>query len=112
MLCRTMGTRAERDLGSAAEYLAYHPSMRPERLIAGGLQVEYVSQTLYDRRLPRAAPSDQNIQVWVEVNGGAIQEASFPRQGTEFRMFFGFRITVEPYSRVRDQERLGVDLQW
>ena len=96
-LCRTIGTRTKGDLGSAANHPTHHPSMSLMRILTDGFQVEHVSQTLDDRGLPSTTPTDQNVQIRVEVDGSPIQESSFPRKGTEFCMLFKFRITFEPY---------------
>ena len=105
-LCWSMGTYTERNPSSAPQNLTNHPAMRLAGFLADGFQVQYISQALYNGGLPGSSPPYQDVQILIEVYDGTVKEPSLPRHAEEFRMLFRLGVTIQPYPRVRIEERL------
>jgi hypothetical protein len=52
--------------------------MRLAGFIADWVEAKEGADALDDRRLARAAATDEDIEVWVKVNTRAIEESPFP----------------------------------
>ena len=103
VLARRRPVRAhqQRDAGAALEHLTNDSLVRLARLVAHGRETENGANALDHGRFSAPPPPDEHIQVWIEVDRCAIQEATtFPGERKQRRVFLA-----------RERSAAGVEAQ-
>ena len=87
--------------------------MGPARLVADGLEAQHRANALDHGRLAGPAAPDQDVEIRIEVDSGAVEESSLPGERDELGVLFRLQLAflgIEADARAGVQKGLAQPL--
>ena len=79
--------------------------MGPARLVADGLEAQHRADALDHGRLAGPTAPDQDVEVRIEVDSGAVEESSLPSERDELGVLLWLQLA---YPGIEEDARAGV----